>query len=227
MSADTRRDSHNGGETGRVLIVVDAQNDFCCKSLGRLYCRGAEDRFPYINALIEDIEREAASRSAENSAGESSEGQGSYAVIKTRDWHPTDHVEFAKYGVHCLQNSLLAEIHSGIRISRLDFIVDKGRRREVEAFSGFGSSLDETDTLQILDKVLPRFSPRFSSPPEVTVVGYALDICVEATAVDCKKLRPDLRVVVDVRGTAPYNLQDVPACLERLRAHGIVVRGQL
>ncbi|KAI9877344.1 MAG: NAD(+) salvage pathway protein [Pleopsidium flavum] len=85
--------------------------------------------------------------------------------------------------VHCVQGTRGAEIIPEINSSKFDAIVEKGRDRRVEMYSGFadafggklGASLD-------LGALL-----REKGISHVYVVGLAGDYCVKATAIEAKQ----------------------------------------
>src|SRR5437762_14112178 len=65
-------------------------------------------------------------------------------VAATRDWHPPDHASFETEGgpwpVHCVRGTPGAQLHSVMDEVDVDFIVDVGREREDEGYSGFEKS---------------------------------------------------------------------------------------
>jgi nicotinamidase/pyrazinamidase len=174
----------------RALIVVDVQNDFC---------PGGALAVPEGDAVVEPINRMA---------------REAPFVVATRDWHPADHGSFAGQGgpwpVHCVSDTVGAELHPGIDASLLDAIVDKGQAPDREGYSGF----EDTALLQLL---------RDQGVDAVDVVGLALDYCVKATALDARRAGFDVTVH---RGAArPVEVQpgDAARAVEELRAAGVEV----
>src|SRR5436309_1851879 len=100
-----------------ALIIVDVQNDFC---------PGGALAVPEGDAVVEPINRMAADAEL---------------VIATRDWHPADHSSFAAQGgpwpEHCVEGTPGAQLHAGLDRERIDVVVDKGRDRSTEGYSGF------------------------------------------------------------------------------------------
>lgn len=97
----------------RALIIVDIQNDFCDR--GSLAVPEANQIIPIINSLRTkkwDL------------------------IVFTKDWHPSDHISFAKnnnakeytkiklkngvdqmmWPKHCVQNTKGAELHKDLKV---------------------------------------------------------------------------------------------------------------
>ena len=134
--------------------------------------------------------------------------------VATKDWHPSDHVsfdtsytspdiipfkskvtirdpqDFSKsqeipiWPVHCVQGTSGAEIISEIDVSKIDHVIEKGRDKQVEMFSGFStcfgtkSEAASHDLGTLLQK---------ANISHVFIVGLAGDYCVRWTAIDANK----------------------------------------
>jgi nicotinamidase/pyrazinamidase len=153
------------------LIVVDVQYDFCS---------GGALAVPDGDAVIEPVNRLAR--------------EASY-VVATRDWHPPDHSSFATSGgpwpVHCVRDTPGAQFHPRLDTSRISDVVDAGRTRDAEGYSGF----EDTPLEQLL---------REHDIDTVHVGGLALDYCVKATALDAKRAGFD--VIVHLSATRPVEV---------------------
>jgi nicotinamidase/pyrazinamidase len=174
----------------QALIVVDVQNDFCS---------GGALAVPDGDAVVERVNRLAS--------------EASY-VVATRDWHPPDHNSFAEQGgpwpVHCVQGTPGAELHPGIDRSQIDAVVDKGRRPDLEGYSGF----EETELERLL---------RQHDVDIVDVAGLALDYCVKATALDAKHAGFDVIVHRDATRAVEVQPDDAERAVQELRAAGVRV----
>jgi nicotinamidase/pyrazinamidase len=174
----------------QALIVVDVQNDFC---------PGGALAVPDGDAVIEPINRMARDASF---------------VVATRDWHPPDHLSFAEQGgpwpVHCVSGTPGAELHSRIDRSQIDAIVDKGRARELEGYSGF----EQTGLEELL---------RDHGVDTVDVAGLALDYCVKETALAAKRAGFDVVVHRDATRAVEVHPGDGERAVEELRAAGVQV----
>ena len=125
-----------------VLIIVDAQNDFCAG--GSLAVPQGEAIVPVVNRI--------ASRFAH--------------LLATQDWHPPGHLSFASshqgkqpfeqieapYGGqtlwpdHCVQGTKGAEFHGGLDIRRIELVIRKGFRAEIDSYSAFFENDRRTPT---------------------------------------------------------------------------------
>jgi len=180
----------------RALIVIDVQNDFCPG--GALAVPGGDEIVQDINALMADFN----------------------AVVLTQDWHPAGHSSFASshedknpydmiempYGPqvlwpdHCIQGSMRAKFHMELHQDRADLIIRKGYNPQIDSYSAFFENDHETPTG--LEGYL-----RTRGISELTMVGLALDFCVNYSAVDAAKLgfdvtvRQDLCRAIDLNGS--------------------------
>ena len=165
-----------------ALIVIDMQNDFCPG--GALAVTGGDDIVDGINALMADFQ----------------------TVILTQDWHPAGHSSFASshpgaapmkvvdmpYGPqvlwpdHCIQGTPGAAFHQGLRTDG-DLIIRKGYNPAIDSYSAFFENDHTTPTG--LEGYL-----RTRGITTLTMVGLALDFCVNYSAVDAAKLGFDVTV---------------------------------
>ena len=176
----------------RALLIVDFQNDFC---------PGGALAVPDGDAIAGRLNELA--------------GSGAYdVVIATRDWHPPDHGSFAQHGgpwpVHCVAGTPGADLHHALDPTPIHAVVDKGRARDTEGYSGF----EDTELAVFL---------RERGVDHVTVVGLATDYCVKNTALDA--LREGFHVTVDSTAARGVEVQegDSERALEELRAAGASV----
>lgn len=171
----------------QALIVIDVQNDFCPD--GALAVSGGNEIVQGINTLMSDFD----------------------AVILTQDWHPAGHSSFASahdgksaydmidmpYGPqvlwpdHCIQGSMGAKFHMELQQDRADLIIRKGYNPAIDSYSAFFENDQETPTG--LEGYL-----RTRGITDLTMVGLALDFCVNYSAVDAAKLGFDVTVRRDL-----------------------------
>ena len=168
-----------------ALLVIDVQNDFCPG--GQLAVEAGDAVIAPINAMI-DI--------AEN-------------VVATQDWHPAGHSSFASshatagpfdtmemaYGAqtlwpdHCVQNSMGAAFHPGLRTEAFQMIVRKGFRPFVDSYSAFFEN--DHKTITGLDGYL-----RSRQIDRLVLAGLATDYCVAFSALDAAALGYQVSVVL-------------------------------
>ncbi|RLJ41170.1 nicotinamidase/pyrazinamidase [Litoreibacter meonggei] len=166
-----------------ALIVIDLQNDFCPG--GALAVAGGDEIVGAINGLMSQFQ----------------------IVVLTQDWHPAGHSSFASshdglepfsvtdmsYGPqvlwpdHCLQGSHGAEFHQDLHADSAQMIVRKGFNPAVDSYSAFFENDHVTPTG--LEGYL-----RTRGVKKLTMVGLALDFCVNFSAVDGAKLGFDVSV---------------------------------
>ncbi|KIN74595.1 bifunctional nicotinamidase/pyrazinamidase [Sulfitobacter guttiformis] len=160
-----------------ALLVIDVQNDFCPD--GALAVAGGSEIVAGINALMGKFD----------------------AVVLTQDWHPAGHSSFASshadaapydliempYGTqvlwpeHCIQGTSGAAFHPVLETDRADLIVRKGFNPAIDSYSAFFENDHKTPTG--LEGYL-----RTRGITQVTLVGLALDFCVNYSAVDAAQL---------------------------------------
>src|SRR5437879_1853591 len=141
--------------TGRAMLVVDVQNDFC--EGGSLAVTGgtavAEAVTEWLRAHGDDYD----------------------VVVATADWHEDPGSHFAddpdfkdSWPRHCVAGTEGAAFRTELDTNLIDDIVRKGRR--AAAYSGFEGVTDDGRTLTELLKA--------HSVSSVDVVGLATDYCV-------------------------------------------------
>jgi nicotinamidase/pyrazinamidase len=176
----------------RALVIVDFQNDFCPG--GALAVADGDAIAGRLNELAAADEFDL--------------------VVATRDWHPPDHSSFAQHGgpwpVHCVAGTPGAELHHALDPTPIDAVIDKGRARDTEGYSGF----EATELAALL---------RAHDVDQVTVVGLATDYCVKNTALDA--LREGFSVTVDSTAVRGVEVQegDSERALDEVRAAGASV----
>ncbi|MCK0169179.1 bifunctional nicotinamidase/pyrazinamidase [Jannaschia sp. S6380] len=194
-----------------ALIVIDVQNGFCPG--GNLAVPGGDAVVPGINALMGDFAH----------------------VVLTQDWHPADHSSFASnhpgrapydavempYGPqvlwpdHCIQGTDDAAFHAELDSDRARAVIRKGMNPAIDSYSAFFENDRATPTG--LDGLL-----RALGATELTMVGLALDFCVNFSALDAARLgyavtvRRDLTRAIDLDGSRA-------AAEDGMRAAGITL----
>jgi nicotinamidase/pyrazinamidase len=175
----------------KAIVVVDPQPDFF--EGGSLPVTGAtrtaEKIAKYLRAQGDD-----------------------YALtIVTQDWHldPGDHWStepnyVTTWPVHCAAGTSGAAIHSALAEQTWDVVIRKGQKQG--AYSGFEGVSENGSTL--VDELTN------ASVDSVTLVGFATDHCVKATALDARALGYDVTVVLDLcAGVAPVTTQAAIAAM--------------
>ncbi|HSW87000.1 MAG TPA: bifunctional nicotinamidase/pyrazinamidase [Rhabdochlamydiaceae bacterium] len=170
----------------RALILVDLQNDFMPG--GALGVPHADEILADINKLIPKFD----------------------IVLATLDWHPADHVSFASshpgkkvgdvipvkeieqilWPVHCVRNTLGAELVRALDKNQIESLFYKGTDKEIDSYSAFFDNARGKSTG--LDEFL---TTREIS--ELYIAGVATDYCVLYSVQDAISLGYDVVVVSD------------------------------
>ncbi|MGA2046611.1 MAG: bifunctional nicotinamidase/pyrazinamidase [Terracidiphilus sp.] len=169
-----------------VLLVIDAQNDFC---------PGGALAVADGDAVIDPILR-IASRFDH--------------IVLTQDWHPANHTSFASshsgkhpfeqievsYGLqtlwpdHCVQGSKGAEFHPKLNLIQAELILRKGFRPQIDSYSAFFEN----------DRVTPTGLGGYLRERGLTrifLAGLAYDFCVGYSAIDARRLGFETVIVSD------------------------------
>lgn len=194
-----------------ALIVIDVQNDFCPG--GSLAVSGGDEIVAGINAMMDSFP----------------------AVILTQDWHPASHSSFASqhdgmdpmtlidmpYGPqvlwpdHCIQGSTGAQFHPDLTTDRADLIIRKGYNPAIDSYSAFFENDHTTPTG--LEGYL-----RTRGVKNVTLVGLALDFCVNYSAVDAAKLGFNVTVTQEMCRAIDFD-SSLEVALTGMTAAGVTV----
>jgi nicotinamidase/pyrazinamidase len=175
-----------------ALLVIDVQNDFMPG--GALAVTDGDAIVPLINTLAKKFDH----------------------VILTQDWHPPQHISFAKthskenfetieapYGPqtlwpeHVLQHTDGAAFHPALHIPHAGLILRKGFRRHIDSYSAFLENDHRTPT-GLAGYLRERGLHR------LFLCGLAYDFCVRYSAIDGKALGFETIVIEDA--TRPVNL---------------------
>jgi len=180
----------------KALVIIDFQNDFCPG--GALAVPDGDTIVSGINDIMGAFD----------------------AVILSQDWHPAGHSSFASshpgkapydmiempYGPqvlwpdHCIQGSPGAAFHTDLNIDKADLILRKGYNPQIDSYSAFFENDRTTPTG--LEGYL-----RTRDIDAITLVGLALDFCVNYSAQDAARLgfkvtvRHDLCRAIDLQGS--------------------------
>jgi nicotinamidase/pyrazinamidase len=170
-----------------ALLIIDFQNDFT---------PGGALAVPEGDEIAEPVKRLA----------------GQYdLVVATRDWHPPDHSSFEEQGgpwpVHCVAGTPGADFHPAMKGIELDAVVDVGRERDDQGYSGF----EKSDLAEIL---------RERGIDRVAVCGLATDYCVRASAIDACHEGFDVTVVSDAIRGVEVEPGDSERAIEDMKSAG-------
>lgn len=103
-------------------------------------------------------------------------------VMATNPQNPSESKQLRLWPVHCVQDTAGGQIIPEIDASEFDFIVEKGRDKRTEMFSGFADMFGNKSANLDLAALLKE-----RGITHVYTVGLAGDYCVKCTAVDARK----------------------------------------
>lgn len=169
-----------------ALVVIDVQNDFCPG--GALEVPAGDEVVAPINGLTERFRH----------------------VLLTQDWHPADHVSFASmhegrdpfevvevdYGPqvlwpdHCVQGTVGAEFHAGLKVDSAELVIRKGYRRNIDSYSALFEN-DRATPTGLAGYLRDRGFRR------LFMAGLATDYCVAYSALDGREQGFEVFVIED------------------------------
>ncbi len=165
----------------KTLLIVDLQNDF--SPGGSLAIDEGNKIVPVINGLIDKMD----------------------LVIATQDWHPEESTHFEDWPVHCVANTIGAELNPKLDEEKIDQIVLKGTGHDDPGYSAF----DATNIS--LEAYLKE-----QNVGSLYVVGLATDYCVRASALDACKLGFHTYVVTDAIAAVDLEVGDGQKALDEM-----------
>lgn len=182
-----------------ALLVVDVQNDFADPA-GSLSVPRAAHILPRVNTQI------ARARAA------------GALVAYTQDWHPESTPHFAKDGgiwpVHCVAGTWGAELHPTLSVEGP--VVRKGSNGE-DGYSGF--TMRDPQTSEERPTELEGLL-RERGVQRVVVCGLATDYCVNATALDARRLGFETTVLTSAIAAVNLRPGDDARALARMAEAG-------
>lgn len=195
----------------KALIIVDVQNDFLPG--GALAVKDGDQVIPVINELQKDFE----------------------LVVATQDWHPKGHGSFAGnhsrlpgekiildgleqilWPDHCVQGTKGVELAAGLNKQRIVKIIQKGRDKNIDSYSGFFDNGHRKATG--LEDYLKEHGAS-----ELFITGLATDYCVKFTALDAVNLGFQAALVVPACRGVNLNPGDVDRAIEEMEKAGVKI----
>lgn len=195
-----------------ALLLIDLQNDFCPG--GALGVAEGDATIAVANQAI------AASLAR------------SETVIASQDWHPADHRSFAVnsnaqigtlgeleglpqiwWPVHCVQDTLGAELHPQLDKQSIEAIFRKGKNPDIDSYSVFFDNGHRAQTT--LDGWLKEHGIT-----HLTVMGLATDYCVKFSVLDALRLGYQTQVIVDGCRGVNWQPDDSEQALAEMQSAG-------
>ena len=196
----------------RALILVDLQNDFCPG--GALAVPRGDETIAVAQRLLPHFT----------------------TIIATQDGHPADHQSFATqhpgrqpgeiiqlggqpqvlWPPHCVQDTPGAELHARLDRARVTDVIRKGTDPAVDSYSGFFDN-NHTKATGLAEWLETRWVKR------VYVMGLATDYCVQATALDARKLGLDVWLIEDGCRAVDREPGDGDRAIATMRDAGVTI----
>lgn len=196
----------------KALILIDIQNDFMPG--GALGAKDGDAILPAIHTLLQckfDLR------------------------IATKDWHPANHLSFAKnhnlpvgshinlqgldqilWPVHCIQGSKGAEFAPGWDYTLIDLQILKGTNREIDSYSAFFDNGHRKSTG--LEDIL-----KLNDIDTVYIAGLVTDYCVKYSVLDAISLGFKVYVVTDGCKGANLQPEDSENALNEMQRAGAIL----
>jgi len=195
-----------------ALLIIDIQNDFCPG--GALPVPEGDQVITVINSIVKKF----------------------YKVIATQDWHPINHVSFARnhpgnkeyeeievsgikqvlWPIHCVPGTKGAEFHPDLIADNFDLILRKGNNPKIDSYSAFREN--DKKTITGLNGYLKELDIK-----QVFICGLALDYCVFYSAMDSKEMGFDTYVILDATRGIDSPPGSIENALNSMRNSGIKI----
>ncbi len=195
-----------------ALLIIDVQNDFCPE--GKLPVKDGDKVIPIINRIQNRF----------------------YRIIATQDWHPENHLSFAKnhpgkkvydtielngikqtlWPVHCVAGTEGARFHPGLNTNSVHLILRKGFNPQIDSYSAFMENDKKTHTG--LANYLRELNIN-----KVYLCGLATDYCVFYSALDAVKLGFETYLLIDACRGVDFPENSINNALTTMRRRNIKI----
>jgi len=183
----------------RGLLIVDVQNDFCPG--GKLAVSEGDKIIPLCNKYIKLF------------------SQNKLPIFLTRDWHPKKTKHFKSFGgiwpAHCIQNTLGAEFHKGLKFPKESVILSKGMDPEKDSYSVFQSRDTNGTEFPILLALL--------GIKELFIAGLTIDYCVKSSVLDALAAKLKMFVLADAVKGVNLKPDDSQHAIEEMVTRGATI----
>ncbi len=186
----------------KALLVVDVQNDFCPG--GALPVPQGDKIMPVLNKYIRMFTKKQ------------------LPVFASRDWHPRKTAHFKRFGgswpVHCVQGSLGAGFHPGLKLPHDAVLLSKGMDSQEDSYSVFQAH--DARGASFLD-LLSSFGIE-----ELYIGGLATDYCIKASVLDALENGFKVRLLTDAIRGVDVHAGDSQKALDEMAAAGAKLEGE-
>jgi nicotinamidase/pyrazinamidase len=195
----------------KALLVVDMQNDFMPG--GALGVKGGNEIIPIINTLMQKFS----------------------LIVASLDFHPADHISFAKthglsvgevikieggeqilWPVHCVKDSVGAKIVQDLETKDICRYFYKGTDRNVDSYSAFFDNQKKKKTG--LDAFLKEREVK-----KIYLAGLTTEYCIKYTACDGRALGYEVAVILDACRPVNLHPDDEKKAVKEMRKAGVEI----
>lgn len=185
-------------KTGKALLVVDVQNDFCTG--GALQVRNGDLVVEPLNRVIKCFEK------------------NSWSIFFSRDWHPHETNHFKKWPLHCVATTWGAQFHPNLVVPPSAHIISKGYTKDTDGYSAFeGAYLRNNDWPLSLNILLST-----SNIKEIYIGGLATDYCVKEAVLDACRLKYKTYLLTDACRAVNRKPGDEILALNEMENAGVI-----
>ena len=162
-------------EKNKILLIVDAQNDFIN---GSLSVEGAEIKMLKLTEFFNKHKNEYTK------------------VVFTCDWHPINHISFKEWPVHCVQHTIGAAIYDvliqNVINSQVPYVIlTKGDSKSFDEYSVMKNYHSNLRLREIVGR---------EKIDEIDVCGIANEYCVNESVKDIaneKSIKANMNILID------------------------------
>jgi nicotinamidase/pyrazinamidase len=203
-----------------IIGIIDVQNDFC--KGGALAVNESAEAIAAINKLrylYDDRIRTFISQDWHNemhmSFAETHKKQpfsGPEKLTLKMEDGTTTTVDQMMWPRHCVENTIGAQLHQDLIITKNDIIIKKGTKENVESYSAFGDEFGGKYEKTKLNAYLTKMYVT-----DIILTGFASDYCVYNTALDAIRLGFEVHIILScIRGVAKETTEKAFSALSDL-----------
>jgi nicotinamidase/pyrazinamidase len=198
-------------EKNNALLIIDVQNDFCPG--GALPVMEGDEVIEPINVLSAKFKK----------------------VVATQDWHPVNHISFAKnhrkepyeiilidgieqvlWPEHCVPGTWGADFPEKLDTKNIDLIVRNGNNPAIDAYSTFLENDKKTETG--LHYYLQGLGIK-----NIYLCGLATDYCVYYSAMDGVNYGFNTHVIIDATRGINIPSGNIKRAVDDMLEHGVKI----
>lgn len=197
----------------KALILVDIQQDFCKN--GSLAVPKGDEVVPVANRLIVEGKFDIIVATQDQHFPQHCSFASTYQDKKVGDIVEINGIKQILWSDHCCAGSDGAAFHKNLLIGKVNLILRKGFKKEIDSYSGFQDNAKQTTGLGEYLKAV--------GITDTYIAGLALDYCVKYTALDSSDFGFKTHLILD--GCRAVNIKpgDGKNAIEEMKNAGVIV----